>query len=139
MDDLREKVIKGANCCITRLKKTGTCGFECPYKNNPLGCKVVLLRDVLSIAEEQEPRVMTLEEVKCSEIVFIEEWADPSDGVEPIIRPCIIVAVKNGFLIGIVDQEEDLTIHFFLDQYGIDWRCWTARPTEEQQEETPWN
>lgn len=62
-----EKVIKGANCCITRLKKSGTCGFECPYKNHPLGCKVVLLKDVLSIAEEQEQRIMAIEALEKQE------------------------------------------------------------------------
>lgn len=97
--------------------------------------EISMLDDLL---KEREPRVMTLEEVQRAEIVYIEEFADPKDGVEPIVRPCIIVAVKNGFLIGIVDQEEDLTIDFFLNQYGIDWRCWTSRPTDEQREATPW-
>ena len=24
------------------------------------------------------------------------------------------------------------------DEYGITWRCWTQRPTEEQRRNTPW-
>lgn len=27
----------------------------------------------------------------------------------------------------------------YADNYGKTWRCWTARPTEEQRRETPWS
>lgn len=26
----------------------------------------------------------------------------------------------------------------YMENYGVSWRCWTARPTEEQRTETPW-
>ena len=28
---------------------------------------------------------------------------------------------------------------FYEKDYGKTWRCWTARPTEEQRRETPWS
>lgn len=142
-----EKVIKGANCCITRLKKTYTCGFECPYKNHPLGCKVVLLKDVLSIAEEQEPRIMKIEELeKTDEPVFIE--LRTKDEKEEKLT-CF----------GLLESLDDIAFHFIIDkwlldgkpyvrfygcvlkrkEYSIDWRAWNKKPTIEQMKDVKWN
>lgn len=127
----RERVIKGANCCITRLKKTGTCGFECPYKNNPLGCKVVLLKDVLSIVAEQEPRVMTLKEIVSAECVWIE-YATSENIV--IALPWNIELTDDTYnFIGMPNCFVE-----FRSLYGEEWRCWTSRPTDEQRKATPW-
>ena len=66
----------------------------------------------------QAPRVMTLEEARNVEVVWVE------DRNEREIYPCI---VKNNM--------NDSKLY----KYGVQWRCWTARPTEEQREGQDWN
>lgn len=64
------------------------------------------------------PRVMTLEEARNVEVV----WAEDRSTRE--IYPCI---VKNNM--------NDSKLY----KYGVQWRCWTARPTEEQKEAVKWD
>jgi hypothetical protein len=139
----REKVIKGANCCITRLKKTGTCGFECPYKNNPLGCKVVLLKDVLSIATEQEPRVMTLDEViKHYSLppVVLDDLNWQEDYLQDIEPLYFDFPVEDSLLVHWRGYNQaGKYINDWEASYGQKWRCWTSRPSDEQREAVKWD
>ena len=81
--------------------------------------------------KEQEPRVMTLEEVVSAECVWIE------------------YAVSGNVVIALPWDIEitDDTYHFicnpnciveFRSLYGEEWRCWTSRPTDEQREKVKW-
>ena len=67
MNDLLGKGIRGLECCSTYDDYSRKSCKECPY-NEPDGkrsCKLHQMRvDALSILKAQEPRVMTLEEVK---------------------------------------------------------------------------
>ena len=119
-----EKVLKGLECCLFN-DGFGNCE-DCPYRM-PGGCDD-LLRDALELLKTQEPRVMTLEEAKNSVFCFCESgsvfacrmFVDPADGFATILqfgRPDILI-----------DSNE----------YGISFRCWTSRPTDEQREATPW-
>lgn len=56
MDDLRGKVMKGIENCIKRMTTTGQCDYDCPYYHNPYGCKVVMLKDALSLIRAQETK-----------------------------------------------------------------------------------
>ena len=113
-------------------------------------------RDILQVADEvmcdgcelkeaQEPRVMTLEEIDALEdsaLVYIE-CAYFFDGQrKTVIKPAIYQADNSS-------PEEDgyycivsawaQSGFYNVDSYGIDWRCWTSRPTDAQREVTPWN
>ena len=62
----REKVIKGLERC--KLYNKDNCD-ECPYDYNGRGngkseCTAELASDALALLQEQQPRVLTLEEVK---------------------------------------------------------------------------
>lgn len=47
----REKVIKGIDICLQRLR----CGEDCPYYNNEkIGCMEQLREDALALMKEQE-------------------------------------------------------------------------------------
>lgn len=116
----------------------------CPYadKNGAFGtCYEKMLHDTLDVIKEQEPRVMTLEEVKSlpdKADVFLEEV------------DCIVVAAtisRQGekwgmlpdatFFYGIesTSYESD---KYYNDDYGRWWRCWTSRPTDELTRDTKW-
>lgn len=138
MDELREKVIKGLECC-----RRGFC-FSCPYNDGVdenVECKQRWADDALSLLKEQEPRVMTLEEVKGMKRLAI-------CAVEQ--RSKVIKNTFNAEYGGIVTLGTENFLDFGLygdtnrfrrteAGYGKTWRCWTARPTDEQREAAKWN
>lgn len=118
----REKVINGIECCLE-----GLCD-RCQYKNSdgPGGCKDELMVDALSALKEQEPRVMTLEEVRAAEVVWLEQC-----GV------CVCAIKIQNFDSGIMSFAYEYNnytsfVNIKPEYYGIISRCWTAKPTEEQ-------
>lgn len=82
---------------------------------------------------EQEPRVMTFEEV--------QRWCDPmwievgvaggTWGMMPKTFGVMIEFVTNGVY----------TLHpgFVISEYGKTWRCWTAKPTKKQSKAVKWD
>ena len=81
------------------------------------------------LLKAQRPRVMTLDELSALSLdtpVFIEE----SNG-------------ECGWNVFYgIDEENDVCFcgfrasadYYRLEEYGDSWRCWTARPTDEQRE-----
>lgn len=115
----REKVMRGLELCAC------TDCVGCPYRGvSP--CQNKLAADALAMLREQEPRVMTLEEVIHSKDWIWYQWKNTHCGWT--------IAVD-------CDEEwigwEDLTVDQ-LCKYGKKWRCWTSRPTPDQMRDTPW-
>lgn len=82
-------------------------------------------------AQAQKPRVMTLEEVKVSnDPVFFENKSG-------ILCDWAINCVMNGKHIFLTIRNASVQT-YRIDRYGISWRCWTFRPTDEQKATTPW-
>lgn len=139
--EFKEKVVKGLKVCDP-ANYPASCK-ECPYKdfavlqpNDEQRCRIALLRDLLEILAEEQPRVMTLEEVKAAEVFWIEDRTDPDeDGLVPDICPATITMIHS--------DEWELMIKGLkgtvrIDEYGETWRCWTSRPTEKQAREVEW-
>ena len=125
----RKKVIRGLEWC---LFKTGCNG--CPYRND---CDdgTNMEKDALALLQAQEPRVMTLEEVKASKgnDIYLELSSCPDD------TPYITAATLDG--VGKYGVSFYHTVCNFCN-YGrraYGWRCWTSRPTDAQREAIPWN
>lgn len=83
----------------------------------------------------QEPRVMTLEEVKALQ-PDMDIWIEVRYLNAPIrIRACTVSGFSPGgtrlFIIGGAHN-------YPMDMYNNYFRCWTSRPTDEQREATPW-
>ena len=87
-------------------------------------------RDALELLKEQEPRVLTLEEVLKANPVWFETHGLllPAiiDHEESKAGDCVIV-------FGVFDGS-----YYPINRYNKTWRCWTARPTDEQRERIPW-
>ena len=133
-------VIKGLECC-THEKKPNCA--DC-YQQGPgfgFTCQENLMRDALELLKAQQPRVMTLEEIwdrGDDEPLFLEYTLPTKSVLRPaIFQPdnsdegggdgymCVVSAwCASGF--------------YNRKEYGKTWRCWTARPTDEQREATPW-
>jgi len=132
------KVINGLDCCINHGKETPRLGtFVCDFKNCTYehyagtSCYRILIKDALELLKSQVPRVMTLDELSALPLdipVFIEEsngecgW-NVFYGIDGENEVCFC-----GF--------KASADYYRLEEYGDSWRCWTARPTDEQREAT---
>lgn len=92
--------------------------------------------DALSLLKEQEPRVLTPEEIRSGAVEVA--WVEDRDKVEVI--PGIWFRLSNE------GEDEAVDIHIRdgfvgarLAVYGKLWRCWTSCPTEEQRKEAAWD
>jgi hypothetical protein len=88
-----------------------------------------------ALSKAQEPRVMTLEEVKAlpSETdVWLDEFCSI---VVAATISCTLYG--NAYFYGI--EHADYGVDYKLIDYGKEWRCWTSRPDEKRRAETPWN
>ena len=65
-----------------------------------------------------KPRVLTLKEARNVEVVWVEDRSTAT------IFPCVD---KNGM--------NDSKLY----KYGVQWRCWTSRPTDEQRKAVKWD
>ena len=139
------KVIRALECHATK-------GFvacqDCPYYPDELIyeddddtegtiCEEKLAADAIALLKGQEPRVMAEGDVLHStgKPIWFESrgmylskkgfWILPFE-VDPELHIRFVQSVTGG------------KITFSLIDYGKVWRCWTARPTEEQMRKTPW-
>ena len=156
MADVNE-VITWLGCLMTKQHKCA----GCPYNPHPgmdwvYGCmagqgKIVedarklLTHQAESIASLEgtivklteaisatAPRILTLEEAEEADVCWLE-----GRSVERII-PCrlhIYAGSITATIMKMIASPEDL----FLEYYGIEWRCWSGRPSNRQRREAKWN
>lgn len=147
----RERVIRGLECYTTRptISDREDCDScdSCDYYISPDGlayCDVwTMMEDALALLKAleprvQEPRVMMLDEVKVSEKPIWLEWR------HRFIKPAFLHSdqvmtddCRNAITFVLFGKEEWYI--YADDDYGVEVRCWTSRPTDAQREATPWN
>ena len=134
----REKVIHSLECCL-KFKETQWqgCAF-CDYFSQ--GCNA-LQKDILALLKEQEPKVLTLEEV--------EERMNTNDAYDSIFYAEVRTLTKTSFGVFQLNfDSEDYYVAMLLgssfpawyrkESYGHKWRCWSAKPTIKQRQEVKW-
>lgn len=129
----REKVIRGLEACSGGIGSCDNCPYA--YKGSMMCDRSSLMRDALELLKRQEPRVLTLEETiaLCGEPVWLEEdTLQGSHGAWGVVK-------------GLHEQYKAVNIggarftYWPRAKYGISWRCWSARPTEEQRKAAKWD
>jgi hypothetical protein len=91
--------------------------------------------EAIELLKAQEPRVMTLEEVKALQ-PDTDIWIEVKYLNAPIrIRACTVSGFSPGgtrlFIIGGAHN-------YPMDMYNNYFRCWTSRPTDAQREAVKW-
>lgn len=100
----------------------------------PLDCEAYdsFVRSAVELLRMQEPRILALDEIKEGEPYWFEASGD-------FVRPVICLhreddAIKKYitfvWLYGTSSWE--------MEEYNVGWRCWSAKPTDEQRRATPW-
>ena len=134
-----KKVLKGLECHSV----PGECGPECPYEA-PGTCSEPLCADALAIIRAQAERIRELEAEKAPRVMTLEELKETETA-----RPVWIEKPENGCDFGqwgiakfnrLIFAEEGVQENYrdMGGEYGKVFRCWTARPTDEQREAVKW-
>jgi hypothetical protein len=98
------------------------------------------MEDALALLKAQEPRVLTLDEVMAlpngeeDEAVVVREFRFPISKEWNGETVCMWMGVRD------VQIVADWVYGFYhKSEYGHNWRCWTAMPTNEQRKAVKWN
>lgn len=136
----REKVVKAFEFCLMPPSReeleNDICSHEdCPYYREYNGGKCIsaAVSDALALLKAQEPRVMTIQEIKNADFCYLE--VNGHDGVIPVLLKHFIddkyihVTINGG------------SVYFFDITCDVEKlvRCWTSRPTDEQREAVKWD
>ena len=91
------------------------------------------IADTLALLKEQEPRVMTLEDVKAFgwDYCYLEEERLPGNEYRSICGDYALTCITWPYISSMRIQHGD-------DSYGKKWRCWSAKPTDEQRRAVKW-
>ena len=128
-----EKVIKGLEC---QYEPRMTC-YGCGYfiARNKLCNKNKIFREAVDLLKAQEPMVMAYDEMMKAEICFLE--VKGIEEIDPFIR---YEVDDKSYWSSPYTNNADNPFELLAEQeeYLINARCWNARPTDKQREETPW-
>lgn len=86
--------------------------------------------DVIALLKRQEPRVMTLDEALGGDECWIEGRNGACGYGDALLT-------DDGERVDFYRPHRLDTLDFY--EYGLSWRCWTSRPTEEQRKAVKWN
>lgn len=115
--------------------------MQVPFMDNPdVLAYIEEVKTVLKQAKAQQPRVMTLEEVKEMKrltICAVEQRSKVITNTFNVEYGGIVTLGNKNFL--------DFGLYGDTNRYrrteagyGKTWRCWTAKPTDEQREAVKW-
>ena len=129
----REKLIRALMFCCYDIHD-GDCNPDCPYHDACSDGSPVpaVLYDALALLKEQEPRVMTLEELQAigtqwnrntPPYLLVEERSDTGSRW-----------MSWGFMRDFVRLWGTMN----AKNYGSKWRVWNLQPSPDQMRDTPW-
>lgn len=112
---------------------------DCPYYSPDAGgihCRDALLEDMYELIGDQAPRVLTLEELPGHDGAA---WVEYS--------PAHLAKAGEWMFVDFVPTYmQNRSVYLYTRrgqmvsyaQYGVTWRAWTGRPSEEQRETEKW-
>lgn len=123
----REKVTRGLECC----NNNQDCE-NCPYAGVGM-CEYWLRYDAFDLMKEQKPKVLSRSEAESySEVVNCYSEKNPLYVEYQKPHPYNLKWATNE-TVGAWMSDFEIS-----RDYGIDFRFWTSRPTEEERKNVPW-
>ena len=130
--------------------------WESVLSRDPLDAPWDLIDDTLTLLKEQEPHVLSRDEMieagKNHDAVYVEEgvgrsfWGLAVEGIDPPEdKP---YNYPGGVLFNVVDADGDMwdgdfyllcDVYPELKPHPMGWRAWSAKPTQEQMRKVKWN
>ena len=140
----REKVMNSLELCI-QFNSSWNCRDRCPYYGETeCNCytQTQIMKDALELLKAPEPKLLTLDELRDVPSGTVL-WCDMvSSGRMPPIYPVCYEGIKTETY---PDNSGEFEVVEYTDgmddvkDYGIFYRLWTARPTEEQRKGVKWD
>ena len=127
-----EKVIRSIKGCVNDGSYCNKCDYDgCVFTHG--SCEKDLLADALELLKEHEARVMTLEDVKAFgwDYCYLEEERLPGKEYRGICGDYALTCITWPCV-------ASMRIQYGDNSYGKKWRCWTAKPTDEQRMAVKW-
>ena len=125
MNDLR-KVLKAWECCKNPFDRICE---KCPFEKECChdGIPDFVVAKAIELLKEQEARVMTLDEVKAFDwdYCYLEEERSPGNEYRAVCGDYALTCITWPCIASMRTQHGD-------NNYEKKWRCWTAKPTDEQ-------
>jgi len=120
----REKVVGHLYDCLAASRLENTWVFV----------RKDIVGDALALLKEQEARVMTLEEVKAFgwDYCYLEEERLTGKEYRAVCGDYALTCITWPCIASMRIQHGD-------DSYGKKWRCWSAKPTDEQRQAVKWD
>ena len=124
-----EKVIYSLERCACKL--SDAC-VDCAYHESAPACWQSFKQDALALLKEREPRVIDISEIYTAK--KLDVWFE--DKGDNIVHPLMLIETEM--------TNKSQTAFFYpmmvrpIKAYGKTWRCWTARPTDEQRQAVKW-
>lgn len=117
------------------------CG-ECPYyevADEPFQCRDALLLDALALLKEQEPHVLTIDQLEDALDTVV--WLDMPGAENLADGYALIMAYSHKHECMFFDSpfgDSPSQDRLEYSEYGRSWRCWDRRPLEEQRKAVKW-
>ena len=134
----RENVIKGLEHCLHGEECCDD--MECPYFIEHWSdscclekCQNNLKADALALLKDQKPKVMKLEDVKAFgwDYCYLEEERLPGKEYRTVCGDYALTCITWPCI-------TSMRIQYGDESYGKKWRCWSAKPTDEQRKAVKW-
>ena len=136
----REKVIKGLKAYVDCYdNRHSMCKSDCLLYSHGDCAKYVIkyINEAISLLKEQEPRVMTLDEAAADHEVWTEAKLRGTERIPLFISILWLTDDVKDFELELMGTSKRA---FMLSkEYGKTWRCWSAKPTDEQRLAVKWN
>lgn len=129
----RETVVTNLEKSLAEMQLTRICAEDVFRLENAA-------KDALALLREQEPRVIEYSEIEKHPLVWLED-NDKED-----VIPALFLQY-NGWSAEFSRQAPDKYVDTIVRSakviadermYGVTWRAWTSRPSEQQMRDTPW-
>ena len=129
-------ILKGLECCGSKEHcHYGEDGCPFFFPENPDDCTSRLARAALDLLREQEPRVMTLEEVIVLPYGYVLIETDKEGSLRWV--DALLFCKNTNFSFDFITLEGRARL--LGAEYNKEWRCWTNKPTETQRMGAAWD
>ena len=104
----------------------------------------MIIEEAIELLKAQEPRVLTVEEVRDKQIKATPVWKETKSRNKGLYVGWVLVYEVQtgqgitGDCLGMAEPSGRM-VWYKLGDYGKTWRCWYGKPTDEQREKVAWN
>lgn len=102
------------------------------------------LDDALELLKAQEPRVLTVEEVRDKQIKATPVWKETKSRNKALYVGWVLAYEVQtgqgitGDCLGMAEPSGRM-VWYKLGDYGKTWRCWSAKPSDAERKAVAWN